>query len=117
MANYFPGTDQGNFLSSPDYQDTFQLNIGPYSITYNGLLRPNTGIVEGDGTADSLRTAFNKVLSNLDITLTSENASITPEPLKLVVRAADGSINVGQLNATSISLSGDFSGRIYGGTW
>ena len=117
MANYTPGVDQGTFQSSPDYDDTFQLNIGPYGTTYNGLLRPNTGTVPGDGTADHLVPAFNKLLANLDITLTNDNASVESEPLKMVVRAADGSINVDQVNARALNVTGSFSGRIYGGTW
>jgi len=117
MPNFVAGTDQGSLLSAPNYGDTFQNNIGPYAITYNGLKRPNTGVVAGDGTGDQLPTAFNKLLDNLDITLTSDNASIPNVALKLVVRAADGSINVGNITANSLTLAQPYTGPIYGGTW
>jgi hypothetical protein len=118
MANYSSGTDAGNVLGHPSYQDSFTLSVGPYARTYNLLNRVNTGTFDQDPSADNVLVAFQKLLANMDVTLTATDATVAATALKLVLRDAAGVINVGVLNATAVNLSaGNSTGVLDGGTF
>jgi hypothetical protein len=89
--------------------------------TYNGLLRINTGVVDGDGTGDPFRFGTHKLLANMDITITEENVSIPSSPNKVVKRDANGDIFCRKVIATTTTASledlGITSGTIDGGSW
>jgi hypothetical protein len=118
MPNFTQGTDLGDVLAHPAYNDTLAPPAGPYRITYNGLRRTSTGLSDNDETADTLRTHIEAYNFNLDQLLSSDNLTATAENLKIPYINAAGVITLDKLVVDSITvLDGKQStGLVYGGS-
>lgn len=106
MPNYNQGTDQGSLASHPLYDSSFNESAGgPYKITYNGFIRPNTGVYDRDGTGDSARNAWHYYLQNLDLTISKHDCTAAPTANKVVLRDADGGIEATALTVGNYAMT------------
>ena len=106
MPNYTSGTDEGTLQSHPLFDSPFNSQAGgPYKLTYNNFVRPNTGVYDNDGTADSARNAWHYYLQNLDITVSKYDCSAEATANKVVLRDSNGNINVTGVSFGSYVLS------------
>lgn len=101
---------------TPNVRDT---SPTPYSssnngITFNGLIRINTGIVDQDGTGDPIRTAMHKILSNFDKTLTIEDAASAATASKVVIRDSNADVWARMFHGDLVGSAETFSGTLDG---
>lgn len=118
MPNFTQGTDLGDVLAHPVYNDTLVPPAGPYRTTYNNLRRTSTGLSDNDATADRLRTHIEAYNSNLDKLLSLANLTATAENLKIPYISAAGVLTLDKLTVESITvLDGkQNTGVVYGGS-
>lgn len=119
MPNFVPGTDQGTLLSHPLYDSPFnEVAGGPYKLTYNGFIRPNTGLYDGDRTGDGARNAWHYYMQNLDITVSKYDCDGEASENSVAIRDADGGLIANYFSTDNIYLGDDgLRGVVSGGAF